>query len=114
MLLGAEAWAASGAYDHLPGRTAHDCGMRDRRGWLTIIVAGLALVACGVESPQATDPAPATSPTRTDGSAQNRNRSHDPPANPAPDFTVTTFDGARFSLSEQRGSPVVLNFWESW
>ena len=89
-------------------------GMRGRRGWLTFIVAGLALAACSVDSPQATDPAPAMSPTPTNGSAQNRNRSPDPPANPAPDFTVTTFDGNHFSLSEQRGSPVVLNFWESW
>ncbi|MGH2733982.1 MAG: peroxiredoxin family protein [Actinomycetota bacterium] len=32
----------------------------------------------------------------------------------APDFTVTTFEGAGFTLSEQRGRPVVLNFWESW
>jgi cytochrome oxidase Cu insertion factor (SCO1/SenC/PrrC family) len=89
-------------------------GMRGRLGWLTIIVAGLALAACGVESPQATDPAPATSPTPGDGAAKDRNDTRDPPANPAPDFTVTTFDGTRFSLSEQRGSPVVLNFWESW
>jgi cytochrome oxidase Cu insertion factor (SCO1/SenC/PrrC family) len=89
-------------------------GMRGRRSWLTIIFAGLALAACGGDSPQATDPAPATSATPTDDPAQNRNRSPDPPANPAPDFTVTTFEGTRFSLSEQRGSPVVLNFWESW
>jgi hypothetical protein len=89
-------------------------GMRGRGGWLTIIVVGLALVACGVDSPQAIDPVPKTSAMPTDGSGQNRNGSDDQPANPAPDFTVTTFDGSRFSLSQQRGSPVVLNFWESW
>ncbi len=38
----------------------------------------------------------------------------DPRATPAPGFTVTTFDGDEFSLTEQRGTPVVLNFWESW
>jgi cytochrome c biogenesis protein CcmG, thiol:disulfide interchange protein DsbE len=32
----------------------------------------------------------------------------------APSFTVTTFAGERFSLEEMRGTPVVLNFWESW
>lgn len=33
---------------------------------------------------------------------------------PAPDFTVTTFDGQQFTLSEQRGKVVVINFWASW
>jgi hypothetical protein len=32
----------------------------------------------------------------------------------APDFTVTTFEGDRFRLGEHKGTPVVLNFWESW
>ncbi len=32
----------------------------------------------------------------------------------APDFTITSFDGARFRLSEQRGKVVVINFWASW
>ena len=33
---------------------------------------------------------------------------------PAPDFSFETFEGETFSLAEQRGTPVVLNFWESW
>lgn len=36
------------------------------------------------------------------------------PAEDAPDFEVKTFDGRGFSFGEQRGTPVVLNFWESW
>jgi cytochrome oxidase Cu insertion factor (SCO1/SenC/PrrC family) len=32
----------------------------------------------------------------------------------APDFTVQTFTGESFSLSDQRGRLVVLNFFESW
>ncbi len=33
----------------------------------------------------------------------------------APDFTLTLLDGSsQFSLSEQRGAVVVLNFWASW
>jgi peroxiredoxin len=33
---------------------------------------------------------------------------------PAPDFTLTTLDGEEFRLSDQRGKPVVLNFWATW
>ena len=32
----------------------------------------------------------------------------------APDFTVTTFEGEKFQLAANKGTPVVLNFWESW
>ncbi len=33
---------------------------------------------------------------------------------PAPDFTLTTLDGQTFTLSDLRGTPVVLNFWATW
>lgn len=33
---------------------------------------------------------------------------------PAPDFTLTTLDGGEFRLGDQRGKPVVLNFWATW
>jgi cytochrome oxidase Cu insertion factor (SCO1/SenC/PrrC family) len=29
-------------------------------------------------------------------------------------FSFTTFEGNEFSAAERRGTPVVLNFWESW
>ena len=32
----------------------------------------------------------------------------------APDFTLQTLAGETFTLSEQRGKPVVLNFWATW
>ena len=32
----------------------------------------------------------------------------------APDFTLTTFDGQQYRLSELGGKVVVLNFWASW
>lgn len=32
----------------------------------------------------------------------------------APDFTVEVIGGGAFTLSEWRGTPVVLNFWASW
>lgn len=38
----------------------------------------------------------------------------DDAASEAPDFSFETFEGEIFSLAEQRGTPVVLNFWESW
>lgn len=37
-----------------------------------------------------------------------------PNSGTAPEFTLTTFDGNEFSLIEQRGKVVVLNFWGSW
>jgi cytochrome c biogenesis protein CcmG/thiol:disulfide interchange protein DsbE len=33
---------------------------------------------------------------------------------PAPDFTLTTFDGEQITLSDLRGQVVVINFWASW
>lgn len=36
------------------------------------------------------------------------------PGRVAPDFSLTTFDGAIVRLSDYRGRPVVLNFWASW
>ncbi|NJC25860.1 TlpA family protein disulfide reductase [Neolewinella antarctica] len=32
----------------------------------------------------------------------------------APDFTATRADGQTFSLSDLRGTPVLLDFWGSW
>jgi peroxiredoxin len=35
-------------------------------------------------------------------------------SSPAPDFTTTDLDGNAVSLSDYRGSPVVLNAWATW
>ena len=32
----------------------------------------------------------------------------------APDFTLTTFEGERHTLSDYRGQIIVINFWASW
>lgn len=37
-----------------------------------------------------------------------------PHSGPAPDFSITTFDGQEYRLSDFRGQVVVLNFWASW
>ncbi len=41
-----------------------------------------------------------------------------PPApavgHPAPDFSLNALSGEPFTLSELRGTPVVLNFWATW
>lgn len=55
---------------------------------------------------------PVRSRDADDGSKDTASRA--PVTEPAPHFEVTTFDGRTFSLAEQRGTPVVLNFWESW
>ena len=33
---------------------------------------------------------------------------------PAPNFTITTFEGTKISLEDLKGKPVVINFWASW
>jgi cytochrome c biogenesis protein CcmG/thiol:disulfide interchange protein DsbE len=33
---------------------------------------------------------------------------------PAPDFSITTFDGQQYRLSDLRGKVIVVNFWASW
>ena len=41
-------------------------------------------------------------------------RQTEPGGKPAPDFTVTGFDGRRVSLADLRGKPVVINFFAAW
>lgn len=48
------------------------------------------------------------------GLALARQKQTQPTSGPAPDFTVTTFDGEEISLNDLRGQVVVVNFWASW
>lgn len=48
------------------------------------------------------------------GLALARSQQGQPQAGPAPDFTLTTFDGQDIRLSDLRGQIVIINFWASW
>ncbi len=48
------------------------------------------------------------------GIALARRNQSQPTSGPAPDFTMTTFDGSQFRLSDQRDKVVIINFWASW
>jgi len=43
-----------------------------------------------------------------------RTQSGSPIGAPAPDFTLSLFDGGQLYLADQIGSVVVVNFWASW
>lgn len=48
------------------------------------------------------------------GLALARQKQTQPTSGPAPDFSVTSFDGEEINLSDLRGQVVVVNFWASW
>ncbi len=52
----------------------------------------------------------------SDSSQKDTNDRNDEPINQnlAPDFTATLADGSSFTLSEHRGSVILLNFWATW
>jgi cytochrome oxidase Cu insertion factor (SCO1/SenC/PrrC family) len=89
-----------------------------RRPLLILIVCLASFAgACG-DTQERTDASGASAsrpPTSQPGGDRKAAAPEDPaPQDPAPDFEVTTFSGETFALAEQRGTPVVLNFWESW
>ena len=73
-----------------------------------VIAAG----ACNSDSERPASSSTTGQPVTT--SPAPREKGGAPVENPAPEFTVETFDGDTFALGEQLGTPVVLNFWESW
>lgn len=79
-----------------------------------LVAGGLAMVLIAAVvgmwqlSRQATGPAAATRPAPAGAQAPA------PAENLAPDITVATLEGERFSLAERRGKPVVVLFSASW
>jgi len=76
------------------------------RGLPLLLVAGLALAACGGTGPQLTLPAGATTSSRA---AEDRVA--------APSLRLTLFDGSGFDLGahlSRDGRPVLLHLWASW
>jgi len=97
--------------------------MRPIRHVLLVLAVALIAASCGGDEPQAggdrggSQPAPSESPGDANkGGGRDGDQEGDgaDPEDLAPDFTVETFQGDTFRLSEHRGVPVVLNFWESW
>ena len=78
----------------------------------------LALASCS-SAPESPDREAAASTTAAPGAGTTRPEKPDKEAparadDAVPDFAVTTFDGEEFRLSDHVGTPVVLNFFESW
>lgn len=69
-----------------------------------VTALGALLVTCAPIAPQRSEGV-RISGTGGDGRSSDR---------AAPDFSVTSFEGKNFRLSDHRGSVVVLNFFESW
>lgn len=59
------------------------------------------------------DTGTATAEVSPSGSTDTQ-ASEEPEAIKAPDFTVLDMDGNQVSLSDFKGTPVILNFWASW
>jgi cytochrome oxidase Cu insertion factor (SCO1/SenC/PrrC family) len=82
-------------------------GMRAtvRVGAALVALALLALACAGPQTEQR---------TRSSGSEKANSDQPATGGGASRDFSVTSFAGKDFTLSDQRGSPVVLNFFESW
>jgi len=76
-----------------------------RAAALVLVAVMVALGACTGET---------SGNTSTDTQTRPGEGTDEGAAREAPDFSFETFEGETFSLAEQRGTPVVLNFWESW
>jgi len=63
--------------------------------------ASLALLACG--APESGDASASAAGSASVGASR-----------PAPDFELKGVDGRPISLAEQRGKPVVIDFWATW
>jgi cytochrome oxidase Cu insertion factor (SCO1/SenC/PrrC family) len=90
--------------------------MRPRLALVVLLVLGLG--ACAADTPQDQGAATAPPSTAKPKAAPQRPapRGVAAPADrrPAPALRVTAFDGRTITLGAFRGTPVVVNFFESW
>lgn len=83
----------------------------DRRRWnllfaSALLFGSLFIVATRVR-PQASVPAPVANANVATTPAPLANH-------PAPDFTLTTYDGATITLSKLKGQVALINVWATW
>ena len=80
---------------------------------LLILVLLLGLLAgCGEKKPTPTPANPSEVEAIID--AQEKEDTEVKDENTAPNFTVTTLSGESYTLTQKRGSVVLLNFWATW
>lgn len=77
----------------------------------TVAAVILLLAACSTPEPTA---APSGNSDRPSATPDARTTPATGPAWDGPNFEVDTFDGDTFELADSAGTPVVINFWESW
>ena len=101
-----------------------DC-VRHPRFLMAAGAAALLVSGCssGVEDNSSPKAAPSVQESQTTGNQTKPSRGGMKPdqvdtvelaTDPAPEFEVETFEGGTFAVREELGTPVVLNFWESW
>ena len=86
------------------------------------LFSALLLGACGGGDEGSVAPAagsgstavPSSSPEEPEGTAGGSDGSSTGSYTDKYNFTATTFDGKTFELAVHKGTPVVINFWESW
>ena len=85
------------------------------RRMIMVLIAGLALVACGTGGGTATAPALDTRVIATDSKLLDTSTATIlKPGDIAPDFQYTLSDGTTHTLSQLRGKKVLINFWATW
>ncbi len=82
------------------GRDAHGCFL------VLLLIAGATLITVGALLALADRGGVASQLEQLPSTASQER--------PAPDFTLPDLNGARVSLAQVRGRPVVINFWATW
>ncbi|MBA2726063.1 MAG: hypothetical protein H0U53_08745 [Actinobacteria bacterium] len=90
--------------------------MKRTTSWAAILLGSILLSAgCGSQDATTTPGAAATSAEEVGGAGSPEDGGSTGLAySEKYNFEATTFDGAPFELAAHKGTPVVINFWESW